>query len=422
MAQRRRGAVGDAERVLQEAALKGEAAICVARSLFCAAVVIRFLALGGASSLPRALAELGPATVAIAFSSLVLRRYAAGTLTVGIIVPSVVVDAVVCFAMLLTNVLWPGSHYRGILIGPDINAVLVIVLASGFRLSVGVASLSGALNGASVIALTALDHTVGIVTPEYEVVDAALWLILVMGATGLAVVIAWWTRELAHAGAQEAIRGEQARRSLEALLHGHHDAHSLVSSLLLTTDMMASEVARGTKLDRLTGHLRGDLSVLRDCVQYLRHTAEGELTFSLEPAEVDVGHEVEEAAQRARILLRNVKLTVRTPPTPTRAVVAGGGAGVSRILLNLLTNAEKGDGGHGATAVHVDVCEKDGEVVLAVEDDGPGMQDVSPGVGLSILEGIVRASGGHAAFGTSELGGARAEIGFPALCTDTPRA
>jgi two-component sensor histidine kinase len=80
------------------------------------------------------------------------------------------------------------------------------------------------------------------------------------------------------------------------------------------------------------------------------------------------------------------------------------------VFSELLQNALE----HGGGAVTVELAQRNGDVVLAVSDDGAGLDGDQPsGTGLSIVEALVRDELG----GTLELrndGGLRAEVVFPA--------
>jgi two-component system, sensor histidine kinase PdtaS len=68
---------------------------------------------------------------------------------------------------------------------------------------------------------------------------------------------------------------------------------------------------------------------------------------------------------------------------------------------------------HGGAAVRIDLARRDGDVVLAIADDGEGMDGEADGTGLSIVRALVRDELG----GTLDLrsgGGLRAEVVFPA--------
>jgi two-component system, sensor histidine kinase PdtaS len=80
------------------------------------------------------------------------------------------------------------------------------------------------------------------------------------------------------------------------------------------------------------------------------------------------------------------------------------------VFSELLQNALE----HGGPHVYVELARRNGEVLLAIADDGPGLVDEpSAGTGLSIVRALVRDE----LRGTLDLtsaGGTRAEVRFPA--------
>jgi two-component sensor histidine kinase len=80
------------------------------------------------------------------------------------------------------------------------------------------------------------------------------------------------------------------------------------------------------------------------------------------------------------------------------------------VFSELLQNALE----HGGPHVHVELARRNGEVVLAIADDGPGIAgEPNAGTGLSIVRALVRDE----LRGTLDLtsaGGTRAEVRFPA--------
>src|SRR5205085_11501807 len=81
---------------------------------------------------------------------------------------------------------------------------------------------------------------------------------------------------------------------------------------------------------------------------------------------------------------------------------------LARVFGELLQNAL----GHGGDAVRIELARRNGEVVLAIADDGAGIDGAPAGTGLSIVEALVRDELG----GTLSLaddGGLRAEVVFP---------
>jgi two-component sensor histidine kinase/putative methionine-R-sulfoxide reductase with GAF domain len=79
------------------------------------------------------------------------------------------------------------------------------------------------------------------------------------------------------------------------------------------------------------------------------------------------------------------------------------------VFAELLQNALE----HGGDRIDVELERRDGDLVLAIADDGPGLGDAAAGTGLSIVRALVRDE----LRGTLELAagpGARAEVVFPA--------
>jgi signal transduction histidine kinase len=112
------------------------------------------------------------------------------------------------------------------------------------------------------------------------------------------------------------------------------------------------------------------------------------------------------------------------------ARVRGERASLERVVRNLLENAAT----HARARAAVGIAQLDGHVVLAVEDDGPGIEPEDreralerfvrldgardrktggAGLGLSIVRDVTRAHGGSVALGESSLGGLLVRIELP---------
>ena len=79
------------------------------------------------------------------------------------------------------------------------------------------------------------------------------------------------------------------------------------------------------------------------------------------------------------------------------------------VFSELLQNALE----HGGDAVDIELAQRNGEVVLAIADDGTGIDSEASGTGLSIVRALVRDE----LQGRLELrsdAGTRAEVVFPA--------
>jgi signal transduction histidine kinase len=147
----------------------------------------------------------------------------------------------------------------------------------------------------------------------------------------------------------------------------------------------------------------------------------------LRKVRIDLAALVEKARQRALALDPSLRIDSRVDPGLT--VEADEGL-LSRALDNLLDNARKYGKG---SAVEVAVSRKDGQVVIAVRDRGPGIppQDLGRvfepffrgegapglaagfGLGLALARRVAEAHGGDARAQNAEGGGARVELALP---------
>jgi signal transduction histidine kinase len=426
------------ETLLAEAASQSEAAISTLRALMALAMVARFFALSGHSNdafgATRTMLVLPTALLAVAFSASFLHRWRRGRASSRWLAAATVADALVAFAALLGDALFPGPSYRGALLGPDTALAIVIVVASGFRLSVPLALLGGALNTAGVMALVAVDRHVGHATVEYGHVHAQMWLILMASSTFVAAVAAWRTRTLATRAAEETLRRERALRDLGHVLEGHHDAKGVLTSALLHSERLLEAMREPSEGDRsrieIARRLAEDLDVLAGCVEHVRQDADGRLTASLPAEEVELGSGLADLVANLKAGFPGLTVELSGETAGARAVVAGQKRGLSRVVWNLLKNAHDGDGRRRATRVRLGIETRAADVLLVVEDDGPGFPDAAGlpsskpgglGIGLESVRTIVEGSGGRLELGRSGLGGALVRVSLPAPSSEPPR-
>jgi signal transduction histidine kinase len=100
----------------------------------------------------------------------------------------------------------------------------------------------------------------------------------------------------------------------------------------------------------------------------------------------------------------------------------------------MFRNVGENAAGHSSERVDIALVERGSEVVLTVDDDGPGIptaeranvlrrfvrldearsrDEGGSGLGLSIVDEVVRAHGGSVSIEQSPLGGARIQISLP---------
>lgn len=151
----------------------------------------------------------------------------------------------------------------------------------------------------------------------------------------------------------------------------------------------------------------------------------------LEREAIDVAQIAADAAESSRAIdtERPVTLAVDGP-----ALVLGDEGRLRQLVDNLLDNARVHT--PAGTPVHVRVGRRDHEVILSVEDEGPGLPpDVAPrvferfyrgdparsrgtggvGLGLSIVSAIIEAHGGEVGIVSANGSGATFEVRLPAL-------
>ena len=113
------------------------------------------------------------------------------------------------------------------------------------------------------------------------------------------------------------------------------------------------------------------------------------------------------------------------------ARVQGDADALRRVVRNLGENAAR----HAASRVDIALADLGDDVVLTVDDDGPGIpeserervlqrfvrldearsrDDGGSGLGLAIVDEVVRAHGGSMSITQSPLGGARIQVTLPA--------
>jgi C4-dicarboxylate-specific signal transduction histidine kinase len=133
-----------------------------------------------------------------------------------------------------------------------------------------------------------------------------------------------------------------------------------------------------------------------------------ELSAIREPERVDTASVLPRCV--AMIARRFDQVEVRTALKTLPVVrLAGGEASLERIVFNLARNATEGDGDRGATVIRFLTEVQGRDLVLTVEDNGPGFPDAmlampvdaplttkltGSGLGLFGITQVLRASGG----------------------------
>ncbi len=198
-----------------------------------------------------------------------------------------------------------------------------------------------------------------------------------------------------------------------------HELKNALNGLGMAVELIAQDPANQARVARLRPQVVGEIARLRDVVDSL-------LSFSRSPrierAPADLSAVAARAAEAVADLIadRGVAVTVNAPPTlPARCDAHK----IQGVLVNLIKNAVE-----AGRSVAVTVGMADGEAVIEVADDGPGLSREArehlfepffttkpngTGLGLPTSRRFVAAHGGTIEVSTSELGGALFRVRLP---------
>ena len=210
------------------------------------------------------------------------------------------------------------------------------------------------------------------------------------------------------------------------LLHSvSHELRTPIARLEFALELLDAK-AGDPALRRRIAAMEGDVRELNDLVNELLGMARLDSEQALRRETVDVAGLLESAA------------AALPPGAQALSVAAGQDLGtieadprlLGRALSNLLRNAQK----YAAASIHLSAVREGGRLLIAVEDDGPGIPEEERdrifepfyrldrsrdratggfGLGLSIARKAVRLHGGSLRVERSPLGGARFVIALP---------
>lgn len=410
--------------LILDAASRNELFISYARLIIVSLVLARFLILN-----PPVLTHLivvPTAIFSLGYSIFYIVIHRNKTATMLWLWVSVCIDAVVYFISMISDVLNPWPEYPGILFIPDAALILIVCFASGMRLNTNIALVGGLINIVSLLLLAGCDQLLNSKYVVYSWSPIAMWLIMLISATIVAIISTARTQSLAIKGAYESVRLERMRSGVKSVLEGHHDAHSLLSSVNLYADQLIRRVpGQDADISKYANYLKDDIQALTSCLSQVKHSSDSCINSSLEPTPVLLNEAIPKIISKLQLRMKDLNIDLNLDPQPISIQLAGGVHSLNRIFVNLLQNAIEGDGDVGARDVRINLNRGDHDIALTVDDDGPGFElsdDLTKegsgkttgfNVGLTSVSTIVDASGGQMTFDHSDLGGARISIRFP---------
>ncbi len=423
--------------LVARSAWKGERIVSIARLVFCAAVFARTLVVVGGQrddyASVRIVATAAAVLPAMALSVWFFKQR--GRTIAPWLWVSVALDAVFCVFALSTNALWGAKDYAGILTIPDVDALLLITVAAGFRHSAWLSLFGGGLNALSFCGLLALDRALIAERITYSPASVVMFGILLAGFVTIAVATAHRSRTLATQSAWESLQLERAHGRLSMILDRSHDSRSLLSAASLRSGLLLRALRRDdSTLDRedpaaiqQARQLHDDLKALEHSVRGVREQSFTELLALREPAVVDVEEAIERALPKLRERFTGLRIEHKCARSRSlRAIVAGGQTGIERIVHNAVANSAEGDGERGASYVVIVTSERERVVMMVIEDDGPGFDEAhlaseptsvpsktdGSGIGLAVIRDLVAASDARITLENNAGGGARVIIAW----------
>ena len=433
---------GAIDALIARASTRGEVAVSIARALFCAAVLIRdgLLVMEGVDVSGAALAISGTAAIlAIAASQVTIRRARDALLSARWLTASIVFDGLTCTAALLPSVLWPWQGYEGFVRNPDAAVPLVVIFAIALRIPTPRAALSGGLHVVLSLGLVLLDW---LLRPDLSPrlwVDVTLYAVLLTSSFALTVVIAARTRRLVRKTARESVRLSRARAEFDTLLRAHHDVRTLLSSASINTDLVVRELSKGPRqeqveasssairLAEIAEDLQADLRDASRMIHSVKERAFHELSLLGRVERVRLDLALMQVVDASRRRAAELEISVSCEEG-IEVAIAGGLTALERMIANLVVNACEGDGRRSAKRIAISVLRREDDVTIDVCDDGPGFpggllgvghgnavttKPGGSGLGLLLVEGLVRASGGCFRKDNLPEGGGRVSVTLP---------
>ena len=207
-----------------------------------------------------------------------------------------------------------------------------------------------------------------------------------------------------------------------------HELKNALNGLGMAVELIAQDPQNSARLERLRPQVLGEIARLRDVVDSL-------LSFSRSPrisrAPADLTAVIGRAAEAVADLIADRAVALRVEAPPALPVWCDAHK-IQGVMVNLIKNAV--EAGH---AVTVTASARDGEAVIEVADDGPGLSPAArehlfepffttkpngTGLGLPTSQRFVEAHGGQIEVDRAPQGGALVRVRLPMVAVPEGRA
>ncbi len=222
---------------------------------------------------------------------------------------------------------------------------------------------------------------------------------------------------------------ERAAGDMEAIGRQLREA---TGNLMILRERLSTEVGSGPEGESLLGAMDRNLYLLRRLCDHadLLRQLEGRRVGVYREGPVDLCDAVAEVAVQAESLCRQVGIVFCDENTVPITVVRGDKELLSRMLLNLLSNAMKAAGPGGRVGLRAE--KRENRVLLTVWDNGTGMEparmaaifrpqrhhglprpEEGAGMGLRLVREIAVLHGGTVLAESRQEGGTRVMVSLP---------